>query len=126
MLLLVTAQAGEITPEHIAGTTKVTADDVIDLVDKFDDLLIIDARTAADYEKGHISDSINLSNVDTNEASLAKIIPKKTTPVVFYCNGIKCGRSVKSCQVAVAAGYKNIYWMRGGIAEWKENGYPIE
>ncbi|MEH6626459.1 MAG: rhodanese-like domain-containing protein [Motiliproteus sp.] len=119
-----TAQAA--TPASIFGTTLVNAEELIALVEEKDELLIIDARTVADYTKGHLPDSVNLANTDTNADSLAKTITSKESPVLFYCNGINCGRSVESCKVAVAAGYSNIYWFRGGIGEWNEKGYPTE
>ena len=56
----------------------------------------------------------------------AAIIETKATPVIFYCNGVKCDRSVKSAQIALDNGYTNIYWFRGGIEEWRANGFPIE
>jgi len=88
-------------------------------------MVIIDARKASDREKGYIEDSIGLPDTDTTEQSLASYLPGKATPVIFYCNGVKCGRSVKSAKNAVNWGYSNIYWFRGGWEEWMDNGYPV-
>jgi len=117
--------AGETTPDSIAGTTKVTAEELIELVGKHDDMVIIDARKPSDRDKGYIEGSIGLPNTDTTPASLAKHIKTKTTPVCFFCNGVKCGRSVESSKVAVKDGYTNVYWFRGGWAEWEEKGLPV-
>ena len=117
--------AGEMTPETLAGTTKVTAEEMIGLLDKHADLVIIDARKSSDHAKGYIEGSVGLPNTDTTPASLAKHIKSKSTPVAFFCNGIKCGRSVKSAKIAIKAGYTNIYWFRGGWAEWTEKGLPV-
>ena len=113
-------------PTSIDGTTLVNAEKIIDLVESLDDLIIIDARTVSDYDKGHIPDSVRLVNTETNADSLAKILPAKDAPVLFYCNGAKCGRSVESCKIAVADGYSNVYWFRGGIQEWEAKGFPVE
>ncbi|WP_297528874.1 rhodanese-like domain-containing protein [Thiohalobacter sp.] len=115
----------ETTPENIEGTTRITAEELIELASSKPDLVIIDARKASDHEKGHIEGSIGLPDTETNEASLAAHIPSKDTPVVFYCNGVKCGRSVKSAKMAVALGYSDVYWFRGGWAEWTDKGYPV-
>jgi len=117
--------SGGLTPESIAGTTKVTAEDVIDLVGKFDDLVIIDARTKKDNSAGWIEGAISLPDTETTPQSLTQHVPSKSTPVVFYCNGIKCGRSVKSCKLTVAEGYTNVYWFRGGWGEWTAKGMPV-
>ena len=124
-LVMVTAvQAKEDTPENIPGTTKVSAEALIDLVENHDDLVIIDARKPSDRAKGFIEGSIALPDTDTTPAALAEHIASKSTPVAFYCNGVKCGRSVKSAKIAIAEGYSNIYWFRGGWGEWTEKGYP--
>ncbi|QKK11039.1 MAG: rhodanese-like domain-containing protein [Pseudomonadota bacterium] len=128
VLLLFASSAGwaaEDTPEQIPGTTRVTAEDVVALVGKFDDLVIIDARTKKDNSAGFIEGAISLPDTETTPASLAAHIPTKTTPVLFYCNGVKCGRSVTSCQMALAEGYSNVYWFRGGWGEWTAKGMPV-
>jgi len=125
-LVMVTAvQAKEDVPENLPGTTKISAEDLIDLVEQHDDLVIIDARKASDRAKGFIEGSIGLTNTDTTPAVLAQHISSKSTPVAFYCNGVKCGRSVESAKMALAEGYSKIYWFRGGWDEWTSKGYPI-
>ena len=113
-------------PESIDGTKRVSAEQVVDLVMNNGDLVVIDARKASDRdEAGWIEGSIGLPNYDTDEKSLAKHVPLKSTPVLFYCNGIKCGRSVESSKKAVSLGYEKIYWFRGGWEEWKQKGLPV-
>ncbi len=111
-------------PETLEGTTKITAEELIELFDKFDNLVLIDSRIPADKSAGYIEGAIALPNTETTVEALAKHIPSKTTPVAFYCNGPKCGRSYKAAKIAIKAGYKNIYWFRGGWEEWAEKGYP--
>jgi rhodanese-related sulfurtransferase len=113
-------------PEDIPGSTKVDAEGLIDLLDRIpDELLVIDARIESDRKHGYIEGSISLPDIDTTCASLASVIPTTGTPVLFYCNGPKCGRSVISVRVALGCGYTNIYWFRGGFEEWMAKGYPI-
>ena len=112
-------------PEFIDGTKRVSAEEVVELATNIPDLIIIDARKTSDRESaGWIEGSVGLPDYDTSAESLAKHIPSKTTPVLFYCNGVKCGRSVKSSRVAVESGYQNIYWFRGGWEEWTQKGMP--
>jgi len=111
--------------ETIDGTTKVSAEEVIEMLSSKPDMVIIDARKNSDREKGYIEGSIGLPDTDTTEQSLASHLPGKATPVIFYCNGVKCGRSVKSAKNAVDWGYTNIYWFRGGWEEWMDKGYPV-
>ena len=44
---------------------------------------------------------------------------------MFYCNGIKCGRSAKAAQIAIDCGYTDVYLFRKGMEEWQEKQYPL-
>ena len=112
-------------PPSIPGTTKVTAEGVLDLADRFLDLIIVDARIRADRKQGYIEGSISLPDVETDCKSLKVIIPNKNYPVLFYCNGVKCGRSVNSSRIALECGYSDIYWFRGGFEEWNSKNLPF-
>ncbi len=114
-----------VSPEAIPGTTRVDAEGVINIVEKISDLVIIDARITIDRKQGFIEGSRSLPDIDTTCTSLEKVAPGKTRPVLFYCNGVKCGRSVKSINIAQGCGYEKIYWFRGGFEEWKAKGYPF-
>lgn len=119
------AEKHKIVPEFIDGTKRVTAEEVIALVEQKPNLVILDTRKSSDFQKGYIEGAISLPDTDTNARTLSKHVASKNTPVLMYCNGIRCGRSVKSAKVAMAAGYKNIYWFRGGIEEWESKGLPV-
>jgi rhodanese-related sulfurtransferase len=112
-------------PEQIPGVKRVDAETVIDLAAKLPKLIIIDSRVAGDRKMGYIENSVSLPDAKTNCKSLAKIIPAKTTPVLFYCNGVKCGRSVVATRIALQCGYKDIYWFRGGFEEWRAKQFPF-
>lgn len=114
------------TPAKIKGTTRITAEGVINLVEKYDNLVIIDSRAAKDrMATGHIEGSVGLPDTKTNRKVLGKHLASKSTPVIFYCNGVKCGRSVKAAKIAVKSGYKKVYWFRGGWEEWANKGMPV-
>ena len=111
-------------PPNISGTTKVIAEDIFTLIEKMPNLIIIDARMRTDRLQGYLQGSISLPDTETDCATLKKVIPAKKSPVLFYCNGVKCGRSVKSSKRALQCGYNNIYWFRGGFEEWKSKNLP--
>ncbi len=114
-----------ISPETIQGTRIVNSEQLIEAVSDTPGLILIDSRVAADRNDGFIEGSVNLTDTDTSCASLAGIVPGKTSPVLFYCNGIRCGRSAKAAEVAVACGYSNVLWFRNGMEEWLDKEYPV-
>ena len=113
-----------VSPDTIPGTTKVDAEGVINLVEKISQLVVVDARIRQDRLQGYIEGSISLPDVETTCETLAGVIPKKSSPVLFYCNGPKCGRSVHLSHKALDCGYTRVYWFRGGFEEWKKKKYP--
>ena len=113
-----------VSPDSIPGTTKVDAEGVLQLVEELPRLVVVDARIVSDRLQGYIEDSISLPDINTSCDSLKKIAPDRATPLLFYCNGPKCGRSAKSAQKAIACGHTRLYWFRGGFEEWRAKGYP--
>ena len=122
-----TADSGIYTsPETIDGTHKIEAEGLIQLVIQNENQIIIDSRISSDRKLGYIAGSVSLPDTDTNCESLARLIPEKSDPVIFYCNGPSCRRSDNAVVIAVDCGYTNVYWFRGGIEAWKANNYPIQ
>jgi rhodanese-related sulfurtransferase len=124
-LLLAVPPAGAevVAPDEIAGVVKVDAEGLIGLAQRSRPVLI-DARIAVDRKQGYIEDSVSLPDVETDCASLETIAPDPATPLLFYCNGPKCGRSVVAVRIALQCGYRELYWFRGGFEEWQLKAYP--
>ncbi len=126
LLLPVCATAeAYLSPENITGSTRIDAEELIELASKYDDLVIIDSRIKSDRNQGYISESLSLPDTQTNCSSLTFLIKTRASPVVFYCNGPRCRRSDRAVAIAHDCGYKNIYWFRGGFEEWKNKNYLI-
>ena len=114
-----------LSPESIEGSTTIDAESLIQLAQEHDNLIIIDSRISADRRQGYIANSISLPDTDTDCSSLFRIIYRKNTATVFYCNGPKCQRSDHAIRIAKECGYTNIYWLRGGFEEWINKQYLI-
>ena len=112
-------------PEDIPGATRVTAEEVVDLILSNPDMIIIDSRKKTEYLKGHIEGAINILNTELALDDLEAVAPDRTQAVLFYCNGTRCLRSSDSIDKAVKWGYRKIFWFRGGWEEWKEKRLPV-
>ncbi|MBF0266268.1 MAG: rhodanese-like domain-containing protein [Gammaproteobacteria bacterium] len=119
-----TTFASEEAPLSIHGVTTISAEDLITLLHSDKGIALIDARIKEDRKIAIIEGSISLPNTETDCNSLENIIPTQSSPVIFYCNGVKCGRSLKSAKIAKQCGYQIIYWFRGGIEEWLKKDFP--
>jgi len=49
----------------------------------------------------------------------------KGRPMVFFCVDSQCWLSYNAALRAIAAGYTNVMWYRGGIAAWRTAGLPM-
>jgi rhodanese-related sulfurtransferase len=120
-----TAAAAQDAPMEIAGTKTVNAQQVFDLVAKTPEIVILDNRKEDDYAAGHIEGAVRLIDTDVNAESLAQRIKSKDTPVLFYCNGVKCGRAAKAAEKAVQFGYIKVYYYALGMDEWNAQRLPL-
>lgn len=109
--------------QELDPATIIDAEQMIDLVNKTPDLLIIDSRLEADRKRGFIEGSVALTDTETSCRSLSKVTSSKHQSMVFYCNGPKCKRSKAAIVIARSCGYDKLYWFRGGMEEWKQKKY---
>jgi rhodanese-related sulfurtransferase len=114
-----------VSPETIDGVINVGAEGLIEKLLEIPELVLIDSRITADRKEGYIEGSVSLPDIDTSCETLAATLGTTSTPVLFYCNGIKCGRSARAAQIAVDCGHTEIYWYRNGMLEWQEKQYPL-
>lgn len=113
------------SPKFIEGVTLLGAEEVLSLVARIDNVIVVDSRIQGDRRKGYLESSVSLPDIETSCATLKNIIPSKNNHAVFYCNGVKCGRSAVAINIAKKCGYRNLYWFRGGFEVWMEKGFPF-
>jgi PQQ-dependent catabolism-associated CXXCW motif protein len=59
-------------------------------------------------------------------ADLAEITKgRKDQPIVFFCLGAHCWESYNAVLRAYHAGYRKLFWYRGGITAWMEAGLEV-
>lgn len=85
-------------------------------------VVVLDVRTAAEYEEGHIQGAINIDVKQENFIETAKATLPSDKTIAVYCRGGR--RSVTAAEMLVAENYKVIN-LEGGIMAWKDAGMPI-
>ncbi len=83
--------------------------------------IFLDAREVSEYEVSHIADAqfVGYDHFDIN--SIKDI--SKNKPIIVYCSvGY---RSEKISEQLIAAGYKDVHNMYGGLFEWKNQGHQV-
>ncbi len=112
-------------PMQIPGVVGVDAEGLVKLVETTPRLVLIDSHIRMDRRQGYLEGSVSLPDNETSCASLAKLLRSKDNPALFYCNGVKCGRSARAARIAHSCGYTRLYWYRGGFEDWKRKGFPF-
>lgn len=112
-------------PMQITGAVTVSAQQIFELINKNPRLVILDNRKVEDFAAGHIEGAIRLIDTDVSADMLAKYLPTKDTAVLFYCNGVKCGRAAKATEKAIQLGYTNVYYYALGMDEWNKQELPL-
>ncbi|MDO9251026.1 rhodanese-like domain-containing protein [Hydrogenophaga sp.] len=85
--------------------------------DEWKKMLVIDARDAGQFAKGHIPGAINM---DWRQVLAKRNTIPKDKPVLIYCN-----TGSLSAQAGFAmrvAGWDNLRILQGGMEEWKAKG----
>ncbi len=86
------------------------------------DFVILDVRTAQGYREGHLPGAINIPFEELPKRM--QQLPKRKE-IISYCWNVTCLLCTKASYVLASRGYK-AREMIGGIASWREAGFPIE
>lgn len=82
-----------------------------------DGAILIDVRSAEEYDSDHIAGAVNLNVENINEDSAKDIISSLDSYIIVYCqSGV---RSAEAKKRLLDLGYNNVYDL-GSIDNWKE------
>ena len=84
---------------------------------------ILDVRTAAEYQSGHIKGALQANWLDATELQSRTSHLDKNKPVYVYC--LSGGRSGAAAQFLSEQGYQ-VTNMTGGMNAWKRENMPVE
>jgi molybdopterin/thiamine biosynthesis adenylyltransferase/rhodanese-related sulfurtransferase len=101
---------------------EVSVQDVREKLNPGNGFTLLDVREGDEWEQGHLDKAIFLPR-GFLEVKADKTLPDKDQPVVVYCAGGT--RSALAAKTLQDLGYSEVYSMRGGFNEWKNNGFPF-
>lgn len=104
---------------NFSSYQQVDAETAKKLMDTEDDYVILDARTQAEYDEGHIPGAILIPH-DTVTTAAEDALPDKGQLILVYCRS--GNRSKQASQALVDLGYTNVVEF-GGINSWP---YEVE
>ena len=93
---------------------QVSAADAAALMESASDYILLDVRTQAEYDQGHIPGAVCIPN-ETIGAEEIPALPNKDQLILIYCRS--GNRSKQAAQKLAEQGYTNIVEF-GGILSW--------
>lgn len=116
----------ETARRHFAAKLELETDpaDVFDdLRNGNEEIVVIDARSAASYEKAHVPGAINFPYRTMNAETTASLSRDKI--YVTYCDGTGCNASTRAALRLSELGFR-AKEMIGGLDWWvRVDGYPV-
>lgn len=111
----------DITPQPGPIIEDVTTQEASTLIEENPELIIIDVRTRAEFDSGHIENATNIDkNSETFRDELDNLDKDKT--YLIYCEvGV---RSANALAIMQELGFMEAYDMLGGINQWTADGLP--
>ena len=93
------------------------------LIDSEAAITVLDVRTPAEYEDGHIKGAVNLDAMSEDFAErVAKL--KKDEAYLIHCRSGR--RSAAALETMRAAGFETVAHMNEGVNGWTQAGLPLE
>ena len=101
-----------------------TVSELNESISKLDhELVLLDVRTQAEYDSGHILNAINISHDEILEDPELLAEYKDTQMVVFCRSGVRAGKVI---QLLESIGFEDIIDIDGDMLAWSEAGYRME
>jgi len=109
---------------------RMPARELVQLLKKKSEIIILDTQSADGYEMWHIPSAINItydSTADPTNRQLMLMALPMDKPIVIYC---LCEEGTDSAKMAIELrqlGYRNenVKVLEGGLVLWDEKAYPM-
>jgi rhodanese-related sulfurtransferase len=100
----------------------VPAADVKAMIDKKENLILLDVRDGGEYSAGYLPGAINISR-GTLEFNVFSKIPDQNAKIYVYCK--TKARSTLATKTLNDLGYKNAMLVDISFEDWVKAGYPV-
>lgn len=123
------------TPAAVPGAVTVSAKEAKCLMDKLgSQLLVFQTMNDDDRELPGAIAFAEIASSTEDEKYQAAVVDAldrvtkgdKDKPLLLYCHHTRCHLSYNGTLRATQAGYRKVFWLRGGNDEWVAAGYPLK
>ena len=127
LLLFFSHYALAVTDSEFPGRSLYPSVPVISLSElnsRFDEVVVVDVRSAYEYETLRVKGAINIPlSSSTFVAKMRKLRSEDARPIIVYCNGKTCMKSYKAALKCAVNRIDNVHSFDAGIMDWART-YP--
>jgi len=105
--------------------TTITRDELKALIERGDDIRIVEALPPMYYQDAHLPGALNLPH-DQVDALAPALLPDKAQEIVVYCSNVVCQNSGIAANRLTALGYTRVRAYAEGKQDWVEAGLPTQ
>lgn len=102
---------------------EIDSADLFEVVNRADNVVVIDARSADSFAKEHIPGAVNIPHRTMSAERTSQL--DREALYVCYCDGIGCNASTKGALNLARLGFK-VKELLGGLDWWKRDGYATQ
>ncbi|MFK7754089.1 MAG: rhodanese-like domain-containing protein [Sedimentitalea sp.] len=121
------------TPSSVPGARTIGTADLAGAMQSGQQLLLIDVLGGNYALPGALTARDMATPGSYNDRTQQQVVQwlgqitrgQRQTPIVIYCSDPNCWLSYNATLRAVAAGYQNVFWYRGGLQAWQMAGLQL-
>jgi rhodanese-related sulfurtransferase/polyisoprenoid-binding protein YceI len=107
--------------------SNITAEELYRWTDRTKDLILIDTLPKEVFDKRHLPGAKNACVYQVGFPSeVEAIVPGRDRQVVLYGSSNLSHDARTAAEKLVRLGYRKVFILTGGLAAWREAGYPLE
>jgi len=122
---LFTASLAQANDDVQDSVTAIGVNAAKEFVAGHDNAVIMDVRTAIEYEMSHITGSVNVDVQDESFENMAIALDPNKTYIVHCTKNPGDGRSSRALETLKSLGFKHLYNLEGGYVAWKDADLPL-
>ena len=104
-----------------AAETTISQADLADRIVSQHAPLILDVRTASEFDSGHIPGALNIPYTDIRRR-IGELGPSSDREIVVYCE--RGGRAMKALSELHEAGFSRVLHLQGDMSAWRKSPFP--
>lgn len=112
-------------PEALPDIQTISGEEAVKML-KSKKAVAIDCRIKTQYDTEKIPKAEWLLPEELINNPLIVDKLDKTKEYILYCSSPTCWRSPATALMLQFLGFKNLYWYRDGLRDWKDKGFPTD